>query len=65
MLLTSNRLAIVGSVFLALAITGVVFLITDFLYRIPAAAGVTAAIAGWFAWFWYGLPLTRKTKEED
>jgi hypothetical protein len=64
MLFTSNRLAIAGSALLALAITGVVFLITDFLYQIPAAAGVTAAIAGWFVWFWYGLPLTRKTPEE-
>ncbi len=63
MLFTSNRLAIVGMVFLALSISGVVFLITDFLFGEPTAGVVTAAIAAWFAWLWYGLPLSRKLKD--
>jgi hypothetical protein len=64
MLFTSNRLAIAGMAFLALAISGVVFLITDFLFGEPAAGLMTAAIAAWFAWLWYGLPLSRKLKEQ-
>jgi hypothetical protein len=60
MLRTANRLAIVGTVFLALGMTATVFLITDVLFAAPAAAGATAALAGAFAWFWYGLPLTRR-----
>jgi hypothetical protein len=52
MLFTSNRLAIVGMAFLALSITGVVFLITDFLFGEPTAGVVTAAIGAWFAWLW-------------
>lgn len=64
MLFTSNRLAIVGMAFLALSITGVVFLITDFLFGEPTAGVVTAAIAVWFAWLWYGLPLSRKLKDK-
>ena len=56
MLRTANRLAIAGTVFLALGMTATVFLITDVLFAGPAAAGTTAGLAGAFAWFWYGLP---------
>ena len=64
MLFTSNRLAIAGMAFLALSISGVVFLITDFLFGEPAAGLTTAAVAAWFGWLWYGLPLSRKLKEQ-
>jgi hypothetical protein len=64
MLFTSNRLAISGTVLLALAISGVVFLITDVLFQEIAGALVAGAIAAWFGWFWYGLPLWRKAKQE-
>ena len=60
MLRTANALAIGGTVFLALAMTGVVLLITDLLYHAWWAALVTALTAGGFAWFWYGLPLVRR-----
>jgi hypothetical protein len=63
MLFTSNRLAISGTVLLALAISAVVFLITDVLFQETAGALVAGAVAAWFAWFWYGLPLSRKAKE--
>jgi len=59
MLQIANRLLIAGMAFVALAVTGVVYLITDLLYGVPWAAMATAGVAGWFAWFWYGLPLTR------
>jgi Family of unknown function (DUF6328) len=62
LLFTANRLSIAGTVFLALAIGGVVFFITDYLFTVPAAAGITGFVAGWFAWFWYGLPILRKVK---
>jgi Family of unknown function (DUF6328) len=61
MLLTSNKLAIAGMAFLALSVAGVVFLISDVLYHAEIAALMTAAITASFAWFWYGLPLTRKS----
>jgi len=63
MLFTSNRLSIAGSVFLALSIFGVVYFVTDVLFRVWAASLVTAVIAGWFGWFWYGLPLVRMIGE--
>ena len=60
MLVTSNRLAIAGTLFLAVAMTCVVFVITDLLFGGLAVALVTAVAAGLFAWFWFGLPLTRR-----
>jgi hypothetical protein len=56
----ANDLAIAGTVFLAIGMTAVVFLIGDILFSAWWAALTTAAIAGAFAWFWYGLPLLRR-----
>ena len=58
-LLTSNRLTIAGLAFLALAMTGAVFLITDFLFGGVLAVVVAVGIGGAFSWFWYGRPLLR------
>jgi hypothetical protein len=65
MLLTANRLTIAGTVLVALAVSGVVFLVTDVLFHVTWASLVTALNAGWFGWFWYGLPLTRKGVPEE
>jgi hypothetical protein len=59
MLFVANRLAIAGMAFVALAVSGVVYLISDLLFGVLAASLVTAGVAGWLVWFWYGLPLTR------
>jgi hypothetical protein len=56
----ANVLAIAGTVFLAIGMTAVVFLITDILFAARWAALTTAVIGGAFAWFWYGLPLVRR-----
>jgi hypothetical protein len=64
MLFTANRLAIAGTLFLAISVASVVFLVTDVLFRIVWAAVVTAVTAGWFAWFWYGLALTRRAPQD-
>ena len=63
MLETSNRLSIAGTVFLALSMSGVSFLITDVLFGGSAAAVVAAAIGGTFAWFWFVLPLSRRARD--
>lgn len=59
----ANRTAIVATVFLAAGMTASVYLITDFLFGEPATAPVTAVIAGFFTWFWYGLPLLRRLRD--
>jgi hypothetical protein len=63
MLETSNRLAIGGTVFLAIGMTAAVFLISDILFKAWWAALTTALIGGGFAWFWYGLPLMRDVRD--
>jgi hypothetical protein len=65
MVLTSNRLAIVGLGILALAINGVVLLITDVLFRETTTIVVTALTALVFAGLWYALPLGRAAAGGD
>jgi hypothetical protein len=65
LLAISNGLAIAGMVFLALAMTAVLFLITDVLFGPAAIAAVTGVSAGLFAFFWFGVPLVRRLKSSE
>jgi Family of unknown function (DUF6328) len=58
-LATANRLTIGGLTFLALAMVGAIFLITDLLFGSVAAAASAAGLGAAFIWFWYGQPLLR------
>lgn len=63
----SNRLAIAGVAFLALAMTGAVMLITDVLFGAVATVAFSAAALAMFVALWGLLPLRRRlslTKEE-
>jgi hypothetical protein len=60
LLQTSNRLAIVGTFFLALAITLVVFLIGDVLYGGGWAIASGGFIGLLFLVIWYVFPITRR-----
>jgi cation transport ATPase len=60
---TANRLSIAGTIFLALAMTSAVYLITDLVFNAPVTLIVTVVTGATFAWFWYGLPLSRKTRD--
>ena len=59
----SNALAIVGLTFLALAIVGVVLLITDLLYDGATVAAYTAGIAAVFIVVWYTIPLLLRLRK--
>ena len=61
-LVVSNALAIAGTAFLALAIAGAVFLVSDLLFPTAAAALLTGATAAFFGWFWYAMPLLRRLR---
>ena len=65
LVLIANRAAIVGLGFLALAMTGVVLLVTDFLFSTPVTVACTAFAGLMFATFWYALPLHRRVSLED
>ncbi len=56
----SNRLAIAGLGFLALAMTGAIVLITDVLFGAVATAVFGVAAAAMFALLWGLLPLRRR-----
>ena len=60
MLFTSNRLVLVGTVFLAVAMSAAVFVITDVLFGVGPASAMAAVGFLVFAGFWYLLPLSRR-----
>ena len=62
LLVTANRLAIIGAVFLAAGMAATMFLITDVLFGSAWAAVVTALAGGVFAWLWFGLALLRERR---
>lgn len=58
-----NRLAITGLVTLALSVTGVVVLVTDFLYGTLTTALVGGIFGVLFAVIWFALPLAARIEE--
>jgi uncharacterized protein DUF6328 len=64
-LLTSNKMAIAGLGFLALAMTGAVMLISDYVFSeaLTAVSGIASVLL--FGSLWYALPLARTVKEDD
>jgi Family of unknown function (DUF6328) len=64
LLVTSNRLAIAGAVFLAAGMTATVFLITDVLFKNAWAAVVASVVGFSFAWLWFGLGLIRELRDK-
>jgi hypothetical protein len=63
MLRYGNRLALTGTVCLATAISCALFFVTDFLFRSPVPALVTALVVLVIATFWYALPLARELRD--
>lgn len=65
LLLTSNRLALVGLTFLALAMIGAVMLIADYVFS-PTLTVVAALVAvALFGTLWAILPIVRRTRTGD
>jgi membrane-associated HD superfamily phosphohydrolase len=58
----SNRFSIIGLGFLALAMTGAIMLITDYLFGGVATVLMVAATVLVIGFFWFGLPLRRRLK---
>jgi uncharacterized integral membrane protein len=61
----ANRLTVTGLGFLALAMTGVVLLVTDFIFSTPVTVVCTTLAALMFASFWFALPLRRRFSLDD
>ena len=63
MIRTANRLAIAGTVCLAVGISCALFFVTDFLFRSPVPSLLTALVAAVIAVLWYALPLARELRD--
>jgi hypothetical protein len=63
LLFLANRLVIGAAVLIALGIVLTVYLVVQRMLPSTLAAAIAAVNAGWFAWFWFGLPLLRRAKD--
>lgn len=62
---TCNRLAIVGEVLLAVAMSSALFM-TSYFFIDHTLAWIAMPVAlVSFGWLWFGLPLTRRMKERE
>jgi positive regulator of sigma E activity len=57
---SATRMTLAGLVSLALAMTGAVLLVTDFLFSDRTAAIVAAITLAVFGWLWFGIALSRR-----
>ena len=55
----ANQLVIAGGAFLAVAMTGAIWLVTGFLFRDALTAAAVVIVAAMFATLWFGVPLLR------
>jgi amino acid transporter len=55
----ATRLAIIGLTLLALAMTGAVMLVTDFLYGATTVTIAVACVVLLFGYLWYAIPIKR------
>jgi Family of unknown function (DUF6328) len=64
LLFSSNRMAVLGLLLLASAISCAVFVVLSVVFTgsFPIIAVIVTAV--WFGWFWYGLPLLRRGPDE-
>jgi apolipoprotein N-acyltransferase len=62
---TASTMTIVGTTFLALALAGAVFVVTDLVFQATVTAIATATVAAALVWLWYGLPLWRRLQDPD
>jgi hypothetical protein len=56
---TGNRIVVLGLLLLAIAMTGAVLFVTDFLYASTTTIVVAAGTGAAFLLFWYVIPLRR------
>lgn len=62
LLVVTNRLAIAGSVFLAVSMTCALFLVAEFIYGSKLASVVAACTGALFILVWYAVPLARRSR---
>jgi hypothetical protein len=61
----ANRMTLAGMTLLAMAMTGVIVLITDFVFGPIATVVASVALGLAFVWLWYAMPLRRLGEIND
>ena len=61
---TGNRIVVLGLLLLAVAMTGAVMFVTDFLYASTTTTVVAAAMGAAFLLLWYAIPLRRLAQSD-
>jgi hypothetical protein len=61
----ANRLSLIGVALLALAMTGVVLFVADFVFDDRVAVLVTLCVAALFAGIWYVIPLRHRSRRDS
>ena len=59
-----NRIVVLGLLLLAVAMTGAVIFVTDFLYASTTTTVVAAAMGAAFLLLWYAIPLRRLAQSD-
>lgn len=62
MIITQDHLAAGGILFLALAMTGSVFMVLNVLFGTLTATIVAGSLVLTYGWFWYALPVSRRIR---
>ena len=65
MLRKGNREAVAGSVAIAVAFTGVIFVVTDLVFSLAAAIAASAVFFALIAWRWWALAIYRELTESS
>jgi Family of unknown function (DUF6328) len=61
---TGNRIVVLGLLLLAVAMSGAVLFVTDFLYSSTTTIVTSACVGAAFAVFWYLIPLRRLAQSD-
>jgi Family of unknown function (DUF6328) len=61
----ANLLAIAGTVFLAAAVTGAVWVVSNLIYAQAPTAIATAGVGALLAWAWFVAPLLRRARKSS
>jgi hypothetical protein len=58
-----TKMLIAGLACLAVAMSGAIYLVTEFVFSTSTAVPVAAIAAAMFGWFWFGAALVRRLRE--
>lgn len=64
LVVSSNRLALLSTAFLAVAMVAVVILVGDYLYNWVVGIAAGFATVALIAWFWYGWSVSRNVGQQ-